>query len=49
MDIYEFLYIAKEFFDQLNPNFCEEYIEEPEEFEVWNLCEDFFNKMGPQV
>ena len=49
MNINDFLALAKEFFDQLNPNFCEDYIEGPEEFAVWKLCEDFFNQMGPQV
>lgn len=28
MNINDFLAVAKEFFDQLNPNFCEYYIED---------------------
>lgn len=49
MNINDFLAITKEFFERLNPNFCDDYIEVSEGVEFWNLCEDFFNQMGPQV
>lgn len=44
MNINELLYIAKEFFEIIHPNFCEDYVEENEEFKLWKLCEDFLTK-----
>jgi hypothetical protein len=49
MNMTEFFEIAQEFFDLMNPNFSDEYIEENEESELWKLCEDFFEQMRPQI
>jgi ferritin len=49
MNINELLEIAEEFFDNMHPNFCEDYVEQNEESELWKLCEDFFSQMGQQV
>lgn len=49
MNINEFFEIAERFFELMNPNLCEDYIEENEESELWKLCEDFFDQMGPQI
>jgi hypothetical protein len=48
MNINELLYIAKEFFEIIHPNFCDDYIEENDELELWKLCEDFFQQIGQQ-
>ena len=49
MNINELLEIAEEFFDNMHPNFCEDYVEQNEEFELWKLCEDFFSQIGQQI
>ena len=49
MNINEFFDIAEEFFDTLNPKFCEDYFEENSEGEFWKICEDFFEEIGPQI
>jgi hypothetical protein len=41
--------LLEEFFDNMYPNFCEEYVEENEVFELWKICDDFFQQMGQQV
>ena len=35
MNINEFFEIAEKFFDLINPNLCEEYVEEKRECELW--------------
>jgi len=49
MNINEFFDIAQEFFDTLNPNFCEDYFEENSECEFLKICEEFFYQIGPQI
>jgi hypothetical protein len=49
MNINDFFDITEDFFDKLNPNFCEDYFEENIEFEFWKICEDFFYQIGPQI
>jgi hypothetical protein len=49
MNISEFLDIAEEFFGIMHPNYCEDYIEENYESELWKICEEFFEQMGPQI
>lgn len=49
MNINEFFEITEEFFDLMNPNLCEDYVEENEEFELWKLCEEFFGQIGQQI
>jgi hypothetical protein len=49
MNINEFFDIAEEFFDKLNPKFCEDYFEENIEFELWKICEEFFQQIGQQI
>jgi hypothetical protein len=49
MDINEFLEIAGRFFDMKHPNYCEDYIEENDESELWKIIEDFFEQIRPQV
>ena len=40
--------ILEELFDNIAPNFCEDYVEENKEFEFWTMCEDFFSQIGQQ-
>jgi len=40
--------IADDFFTMLNPNFCDDDIEEIEPCELWQICEEFFEQMGQQ-
>lgn len=49
MNINDFFDIAEDFFDKLNPNFCEDYFEENSECEILKICEDFFYQIGPQI
>lgn len=49
MNINELFELAEEFFDLINPNICEDYVEENEESEIWKLCEEFFEQIGPQI
>ena len=49
MNINEFFDIAEDFFDTLNPNFCEDYFEENIECEFLKICEEFFYQIGPQI
>ena len=49
MDIKELYEIIDEFFIILNPNISNDYIEENDDSELWKLCEDFFEQMGPQI
>lgn len=49
MNINELLHVAEEFFELMNPNFCQDYINENEESELWKICDDFFQQMGQQV
>ena len=39
MNINDFFDIAEEFFDKLNPNFCEDYFEENSECEFLKICD----------
>ena len=42
----------EEFFNMMNPNFCDDYMEDIENdsiIQFWELCEDFFSQMGPQI
>jgi hypothetical protein len=47
MDIKEALALAEQFFYILHPNFCEDYMEQDDEFEFFKMCEDFFNQLNP--
>ena len=48
MNINEFFEIAQNFFDAINQNFCEEYVEQEESNnEFWQILEDFFNEINP--
>ncbi len=49
MNINEFLEIVEEFFDLIHPNFCDDYVEEDNEFNLWKICEEFFEQIGPQI
>lgn len=48
MNINEFLDIAEEFFDMMHPNFCDDYVEENNECQLWKICEEFFEQIGQQ-
>ena len=47
MNINEFFEIAEKFFDNINPNYCDDYIEEEFNNEFWQILEDFFNQINP--
>jgi|LauGreDrversion4_2_1035121.scaffolds.fasta_scaffold2512134_2 hypothetical protein len=51
MNISEFIEICEQFFDTMNPNYCEDYIDENYDSETmnefWIALEDFFNQINP--
>ncbi len=49
MNINELLEIAEEFFDNMHPNFCENYIEINYEdvSEFWRITGEFFDQIHP--
>ena len=49
MNINEFLEIVEEFFDLMHPNFCDDYVEDINKCQLWTICDDFFQQIGPQV
>jgi hypothetical protein len=49
MNINEFLEMAEMFFAMKHPNYCEDYIEEHNESELWDIIEEFFQQIHPQV
>lgn len=49
MNINELFAITEEFFDTLYPNVCDDYVDESMEFDLWNICEIFFQHIGPQI
>lgn len=49
MNSNDLLEIAEEFFQQINPNFCEDYFEKIDFVELWEVCEDFFYQFRQQV
>jgi hypothetical protein len=49
MNINDLLKATKEFFDMMNPNFCDDYVEDIELSELWEFCEDFFYQFRQQV
>jgi len=49
MNINDLLCITEDFFGIIYPNFCDEYVEENNECQLWKICEEFFEQMGPQI
>ncbi len=49
MNITEIFCIIENFFDLIHPNFCDDYVEEDNEFNLWKICEEFFEQIGPQI
>lgn len=38
-----------EFFDIMQPNFCDDYVEVNNECQLWKICEELFEHMGQQI
>lgn len=49
MNINGLFAIVEEFFDTLHPNICHDYLDDSMEFDLWNICEAFFQHIGPQM
>jgi hypothetical protein len=49
MNINYTLNVVEEFLDIMYPNFCNDYDYENNESELWKICEEFFQQIGPQI
>jgi len=49
VSINEFFEIAEKFFAMKHPTYFEDYIEDNNESELWKICEEFFEQIGPQI
>jgi len=49
ININEFFDIVEEFFDAMHPNYCDVYVEENTQCQLWKICEEFFEQIGPQI
>ena len=48
MGLQLFFEITQDFFEQLNPNFCEEYTPDDNMVTLFQVCREFFDQMGQQ-
>jgi hypothetical protein len=49
MNMNDFLDIIEEFLGMMHPNYCDDYVEENVDFELWQIFEKFFEHIGPQI
>jgi hypothetical protein len=49
MDLQLFFEITQDFFELLHPNFCEEYTPDDNIITMFQVCQEFFEQMGPQI
>jgi hypothetical protein len=48
MDLQLFFEISQDFFEQLHPNFCEEYTPDDNRVTLFQVFTEFFDQMGQQ-
>jgi hypothetical protein len=47
MDIIDLWYALNLFFNDLHPNFCDEYVEDSSDIDFISITKDFFDKINP--
>jgi hypothetical protein len=49
MNLQLFFEMNQDFFEQLYPNFCEEFIPDDNTITLFQVFQDFFDQMEPQI